>query len=68
MKRESKHDRWLRHRREGQQPPKSQEFFGEEVGIIMGVQRHAVPRLPSVQAWARAVPKHLRKPGPVEKK
>lgn len=45
--------------------PKPETIYGEEVGLILGIMHNGVPRLPAMQAWARAVPKRLRRAGRV---
>lgn len=40
--------------------PKVEHYPG--VGLIQ-IQQHMTPRLPAAKAWARAVPRYLRRPG-----
>lgn len=62
---ETPHAKWARRRREGQEhaanpnPPEPKYYPG--VGVI-DMLEHMKPRLPSAQAWARAVPRYLRRP------
>lgn len=67
---ETPHAKWARRRRQGQEraanpiPPEPKVYPG--VGII-DVLEHMKPRLPAAQAWARAVPRYLRRPSRVRR-